>query len=237
MAHTEQGSFIIPILVPLSDPGQPVGGEPDQSALIEITTGVAEPLERRVTRTLAQSLNAVDRVIVQPESEPTLRDLHEVVERGVSREFCAALSRVLTDRNIAHFGAQFEWAESVPPPATLPKSVDLPSAASDRLRRAAEKLKKNPIDLRQIFSGDIVELRYKSGEPNAYIWVSTIRNGRQCEIRVTLSVDAYRVSLDWHQNGRPVLVEGEVHGGRGKKLTVESPIRCRPVDEMMLPSP
>jgi hypothetical protein len=46
---------------------------------------------------LATSLSAVERVIVEPAREPTIDQLHAVVESGVTYEFCDAVAKVLAD--------------------------------------------------------------------------------------------------------------------------------------------
>jgi hypothetical protein len=234
MDHTRDGSFVIPLLVPLSAPAERVSGE-TVSPDLELFTSAPEPFERRVTRTLAQSVQAVREIIVQPEHSPTMSELHAVVERGVSREFCSALASILSDPAVGEFETRFDWAESIPAPETMPKSVVIESEAAVRIEEAARKLKKGRIDTRSMFSGDIVELRHVTDEPFGFIWVSTIRKGRRSEIRVRLPFSAYQDALTWHHSQRVVIVEGQIEVGVGRRLVVESPVSCRPIDEIFLP--
>ncbi|MFI1033778.1 hypothetical protein [Streptomyces sp. NPDC020951] len=234
MDHTQEGSFIIPILVPLSYT-EDVPGEALHEADLELFQAAPEPFERRVTRTLAQSLMAVKEIIVEPESSPSVGDLHAVVARGVSREFCAALAKILTEPSVSEFETIFEWASSVPAPETMPNSVSIESDASEKIEEAAEKLKRHRIDSTSTFSGNIVELRYVGDDPFGFATISTVRKGRRSEIRVRLPYETYQEAVIWHRARRVVIVDGEVKHGVGRRLVVDSPVACRPIDEILLP--
>jgi len=112
MGHTRSGSFVIPILVTLSAPLVP-----SQPLILSESTHRAlapEPFERRVTRTFAQSLQAVRDIIVSPARVPSSDDLRAAVEVGLSREFCQAVAKVLLLPAVAQFRATFSWAPAVP---------------------------------------------------------------------------------------------------------------------------
>lgn len=234
MDHTIHGPFMIPVLVPL-----PRTQAPDQTQQknesLELFRAAPEPFERRVTRTLAQSLLAVQEVIIQPERMPTMRDLHPAVDRGVSREFCMALAKILEEPSIGEFKAQFEWAPVVSAPETMPRTIEVPSSASEKINHAAEILKRTRAEPRSIFSGSIVELRHVLEDPWGQVTVATVRHGRACEIRVRLSYEQYREAVTWHSQHRAVIVEGTVREGPNRRLVVEKPVSCRPIDEALLP--
>ncbi|MFI8094045.1 hypothetical protein ACIF9R_38075 [Streptomyces sp. NPDC086080] len=234
MDHTQEGSFIIPILVPLSST-QEAPEEAAQTADLELFQAAPEPFERRVTRTLAQSLMAVKEIIVEPESSPSVGDLHAVVARGVSREFCSALAKILTEPSVSEFETSFEWAPSVPAPETMPSAVSIESDASEKIEKAAENLKKHRIDSTSTFSGNIVELRHVGEDPFGFATISTVRRGRRSEIRVRLPYEAYQEAVIWHRARRVVIVDGEVKHGNGRRLVVENPVGFRPIDEILLP--
>ncbi len=234
MDHTQQGSFIIPLLVPLSEPEQRSFEQPVLPNM-ELTVSAPEPFERRVTRTFAQSVMAVKEIIVDPERSPTKGDLHAVVERGVSREFCTALARILAEPAVGEFETRFGWAETLPAPSTMPDAVSIDSDALDKIEAAADRLKQTRIDARSTFSGSIVELRHVTDEPFGAVTISTVRRGRMSEIRVRLPFDDYQQAVSWHQAQRAVIVEGEVRSGPGRRLLVDDPVKCRPIDEILLP--
>ncbi|MEU0037334.1 hypothetical protein [Streptomyces sp. NPDC006333] len=236
MDHTVQGPFMIPVLVPLPKletlqaPLPNVQGE-------ELFRAAAEPFARRVTRTLAQSLVAVNEVIIQPEGMPSARTLHAAVERGVSREFCSALTKILEQPSVAEFTAHFQWAPAIQASSSVPSTVEIEAAAAEKVKRAAEILKEKRLEPRSTFSGGIVELRHVQDEPFGTVTVATVRNARSCEIRVRLTYEQYQEAVGWHRDRRPVIVHGTVREGAGRKLIVDQPESCRPIDESLLPEP
>ncbi|MGW4565684.1 hypothetical protein ACWEN3_25785 [Streptomyces sp. NPDC004561] len=236
MDHTVRGPFMIPVLVPLPKMDTSQAPLPNVQGE-ELFRAAAEPFARRVTRTLAQSLVAVNEVIVQPEGLPSARTLHAAVERGVSREFCSALTKILEQPSVAEFKAHFQWAPAVQASSSVPSTVEIEAAAADKVRRAAEILKEKKMEPHSIFSGGIVELRHVQDEPFGTVTVATVRNSRACEIRVRLNYEQYQEAVGWHRDRRPVIVRGTVREGPGRKLVVDQPESCRPIDESLLPEP
>jgi hypothetical protein len=236
MDHTVHGPFMIPVLVPLPKLGMSQAPLPNVQGE-ELFRAAAEPFARRVTRTLAQSLVAVNEVIVQPEGLPSARTLHAAVERGVSREFCSALTKILEQPSVAEFKAHFQWAPAVQASSSVPSTVEIEAAAVEKVKRAAEILKEKRMEPRSTFSGGIVELRHVQDEPFGTVTVATVRNSRSCEIRVRLNYEQYQEAVGWHRDRRPVIVHGTVKEGPGRKLIVDHPESCRPIDESLLPEP
>lgn len=236
MGHTENGSFVIPVLVRLPEVEAPATGQMDILEEIgpEVERLAPEPFERRVMRTFAQSMEAVTKFIVEPAREPTIDTLIAVVERGVSREFCVALSKVLAEDAVSEFETQFKWAPSVQPSHALPNDIAIDSEAHRLVEITAEKLRTNRVEPHQTFSGKIVALRRTSGDAYGWITVSTIRGGRWCEILVRLPGESYGQAVEWHRDARPVLVEGQIQRSFGRPLIVRSPKRCHPLDETFL---
>ncbi|WP_143266231.1 MULTISPECIES: hypothetical protein [Amycolatopsis] len=232
MGHTKRGSFVFPVVIPLGETEIPTPAEP---TLVEVTRSAPEPYERRIVRTLAQSLKAVEEVVIQPGREPTLKRLHDAVEAGVSRQLCSALVSITSDSVVTALDAQFSWGGIVPPARNSPKQVVIPAESRDLLSKAAEKLREVRVEPARVFSGSIVELRHEENDPVGYVTISTPRNGRMSEIRVQLPYSRYQDALRWHSDSRPVLVEGDVVKDKGR-LVVNEPIRCHPIDELYLTS-
>lgn len=235
MGHTEKGSFVIPVLVPLA--ADPVPVVPRQTALDDhsFSRVPAEPFERRAVRTFTQSLAAVRDLVVEPAHEPAATELHELVYRGVSREFCSALARILDESSVGEFETRVDWAPAVPGPGATPKSIVVESEAVDLVQKVADKLRQQRIDPSQVFSGTIVQLRHEEDDPFGEISVSTMRCGKMSEILVRLPLEHYTRAWDWYSAGRAVLVEGTIRRGPGRRLMVDSPERCHPIDETFLP--
>jgi hypothetical protein len=94
-AHTRRGSFVIPLQMPMPESDQYVkeNSEPTFEGLeVEVTP---EPPQRRVMRTFAESLAAINAVAVEPEREPSRDGIYDLIRAGVSHQFASALQRVL----------------------------------------------------------------------------------------------------------------------------------------------
>lgn len=230
MGHTKRGSFIIPILVPLPSAESL---EPDVQMLDDPTrVAVPEPYERRAVRTLAQSLQAIQNVIIDPGKAPTMNSLHDAIELGVSRELCQAVSELLSQPSIIEFDALFSWGGLVKAPARLPRTVRLSAEGRDLVEMASERLRQVHRENSRTFSGNIVGLRRVGVDSTGYVSVATIRNGRSAEITVSLPYRRYKEALRWHDDGRVILVEGEIEKEKGH-LVVKSPLRCHPIDDLL----
>ncbi len=239
MGHTERGSFIIPVLVPIPEPEQPDSRQPtlyDDHAEPVLHTAAPEPFERRVVRTFAQSMQAVRDLVVDPGLRPNPDQIHELVYRGVSREFCSALASILNESAIGEFETIVAWSPVAPAPETMPRQVSISAEAVDLVVSAAEGLRQQRSPSKQTFSGTIIQFRHENrDDPFGEIAVSTMRRGRQSEVRVRLPLDTYRAAWDWHNAGRAVLVEGIIRKSPGKSGIVDTPVRFQPLDELMFP--
>jgi hypothetical protein len=240
MGHTERGSFIIPVLVEIPEPEQPNSKQPtlyDNQAEPVLHNAAPEPFERRVVRTFAQSMQAVHDLVVQPGRIPTTDHIHELVYRGVSREFCASLVNVLGESAISEFETTVDWAPVVPAPDTMPRQVLISAEAVNLVQAVADRLRQQKVPSRQVFSGTIVQFRHENhDDPFGEIAVSTMRRGRPSEVTVRLPIAAYREAWEWHNAGRAVLVEGIIRRSPGKPGIVDAPVRFQPLDELMLPA-
>lgn len=231
MAHTEEGSYVLPIWMPLTPPEADDG----QSQIVGMGFHRAsEPPERRVTRTLAQAISAIDEVIVRPEREPKSSDLSSLVVAGVSRELVGALHRVLTGPAVRTIETSFNWASGLNSPGGIDASVSMDATASERLKRAADALRVSRRHPTEIVTGLIVEIRHVPGDIYGEVSVDTVRNGRHCEVRVRLGTDALRATYDWARTERAVVAEGAIEATPGRRLLIVQPRRFMPLDETFL---
>jgi hypothetical protein len=231
MGHTRRGSFIIPVVVPLSRVQTPDPVE--QTALVEIRRSAPEPFERRTMRTLAQALEAVSSVIVEPAVVPALRSLHTAVELGVSRQLCNSISSILEQPSISEIETTFKWAPAVKAPTTIPTRISIPAEGIELIQRAAALLRTTRIEPSRVFSGMIVGLYHRQEDPHGDITVSTVRNGRAAEIAVRVPIATYMAALQWHGQARALTVEGKVEHLHGRNVILD-PNRCIPTDELSL---
>lgn len=228
MAHTRRGSYVIPIHMPLGAPPQ------EQDHLPETETAFPEPSERRVSRTFAQALSWVDKAVVQPEGMPKGSVIADLVGAGVSREFVVALAKVLAEPAVAEFSAEFKWAQSFPAPKSLPRSVEIPAAASQKMRDVAAAMRKTKTPRAEIFSGPIIEVHHVPDDPIGSIVVQGVRNGRTARVRVMVSAVRVKQALGLMRNHETVVVSGPIRR-EGHELRCAPTDAFLPLSETMLP--
>jgi hypothetical protein len=211
MAHTRRGSFIIPILLPIPEP------KPDEKKKkvpplpgMDGATYEAEPMERRVMRTFAEALAAIDVLTVQPEKEPRPSTDHELIRAGVSHQLIGALHRVLTETSVSEFSAKFEWAPVGPPPKGL-REVTIPAAASERIKVVANRLKTSQTPrIEEVFSGPIRGVVLDTDSDTGVITVQTIRNGHAASVSVRASAELMHEAWQWARERKTVVVNSTV---------------------------
>lgn len=207
MAHTKRGSFVIPILMPI-----PEAPEPAQEPLPQTDTAFPESDERRVMRTFAEALSAIDRVAVQPERDPTQGDMAEMIRSGVSHEFSAALVRILGQPAVSEFSATFEWAPGPGHAPATPSRVEIPAAALERVSRISTLMKSETAKREiEILTGPVVGVHRDDDDQSGVVTVQTMRNARIAHVTVNVSRDRLYEALDWMKSGETVSIEGRVH--------------------------
>lgn len=235
MAQTEDGSYIVPILMPIRPPSS---DETNTGTLegMEIERMPVESPERRITRMLAQSIAAASEVIVHPEHPPRrTADLLPFIAAGGSKELLAAMHIILSEPTVAQLEMQFSWAGGIQAPGGVAGKIVLESEAAPRLAIAADLLLPSERFPEQVYSGQIIAIMHRPGDENGEIEVDTIHNSRRCRLRVHLQGEAFSKTYIWAHDERTIIVEGEVEKIR-RRLTIENPRQVRPLDEIFSPS-
>lgn len=208
MAHTRRGSFIIPIYLPLPEPETVVGVLPSP----DLESAVSESQERRVMRTFAEALAAVDEIAVKPERAPNATGMQELIRSGVSHEFAASLRRVLTEEAVGNFSATFEWAPGGGPAPQTPTTVSIPAEASELVKQVAEKLKTAAMPQQaEYLTGPIVGVHRDDEDRSGVVTVQVSRNARPAHVSVNVSRERLDEALDWMKARATVVVQSKVH--------------------------
>lgn len=226
LSHTREGSFVLPVVMPVDPP------TPGEDEIFSNETAI-EPGERRVTRTLATALATLDSVAIRPGQEPNADDLYQMVQRGVSRELVAAVRAVATDPGVHAFDASFEWAPGLGSPGRIPDRVVIPNDAAPLLVLIEERLALAPPDENQTVSGQIAEIRHLPDDPTGEISVRTIRNSRLVEVRLTVPERTIVSAHDWAKQRRAILARGAITVAGGR-LFMENPEAVVPLDDLFV---
>lgn len=229
--HTQEGSYVLPVLMPLGE--RP---PPQQEVIhdLELDRVPWEPAERRVMRTFAEALGAVDLQVIKPAREPRAADMSALVAAGASREFVIALRDIIADTGVAVFHSRFSWAAAARPPSSPPKEVSIPAEASELLTKAAKLLRSERPDRSEIITGPIVEVRHVPGDPLGSIAIQTTRSGRPSEVRLTLDEPRLNEALDWMRAARTVVAEGHVSHRPSQGFRMDKVISVQPLDATFL---
>ncbi|WP_120150520.1 hypothetical protein [Arthrobacter cheniae] len=159
LGHTEVGSFVFPVLLHVNQP------EPLEQATLEgIDQVIPESDERRVTRTLAQALDAFERQVAKPGTEPTPRALLPVVYAGSTKELLNKVAAAPTEPDISFLETSFNWAGAEPVSRNLPRSVAIPTEARRLGTAAARILGESNQDPLRVLVGPIIRIEYVKGE-------------------------------------------------------------------------
>ncbi|WP_142391475.1 hypothetical protein [Mycobacterium sp. ENV421] len=210
MAHSKRGSFVIPIYLPIPEPKlNPESAEPTFDGF---ETEAPESEQRRVMRTFAESLAAIDEVAIQPEKEPTTDGVLDLVRAGVSHQFASALHRVLDEESVSEFSASFEWAPSGGPAPSSPSQVTVPSAARERVSVIAQRLKAPPAQrITEELSGPIIRVERHTDTETGVVTVQAVRAGRVAHVNVNVSAARLDEALVWMRSRETVVVQSRLH--------------------------
>lgn len=225
LSHTRRGSFVLPVVMPVEPPERADGdilGDLDQ----------VESGERRVTRTVASAIAAINSIAVQPDREPTTDDVIHLVQSGVSSEVIAAVRAIALQSGVQSFDVAFQWAPGVRSPGGLPDRVVIPDEAAPVLARVERKMKTARPEMTESVSGQIVEIRHVPDDIMGEIAIRTIRNNRTAEIRITTTGEIIQSAYDWAKQSRAVIARGRVVSTPGRPLSMPQPEQIQPIDAL-----
>jgi hypothetical protein len=226
MDQTKSGSYIVPILVPVGDRQALQLEDEKQSDLFrdaEVESVISiESAERRMSRTFAEALTAVDEFVVRPVRSPGTDEILQMISRGVTREFVSSIGRMLDEPAVASVDTTFEWAESQGAPKGMRKSISVPSAAADLLNRTAETLKQTQLPSVETFVGPIVMVAREPLQTVVRFAIRTFRRNRDCRIESMTDTYSLEEVTDWMRNETSVTVAGQVRRVAGA-LRIDKP--------------
>jgi hypothetical protein len=232
--HTIEGSYIVPLLMPLDRPQEPTSDTPLEFEGHGVAHPLVEPEERRTTRMLAQALAAIQHGIVEPAREPRGSVVNELVSTGVSREMIVAVEKIVGSAGVATFEVKFDWAGAFSPPPGDLRQISFPHDSAELLRLAAARFVPTPRVPYETLSGQIIDLEDDPQAPGGRATLRTFRRGRQVRIDVPLTQQQTDAAHVWFSEHRHVVVAGVVRSSPGKTSWVEHALQFAPLDEVVL---
>lgn len=218
LAHTEVGSFVFPVLLHV-DPPEPLA----PATLAGIEEVIPESDERRVTRTLAQALEAFDRQVLEPGLSPTARTLLPVVYAGGTKELFGKVAAALSEPDISFYETSFTWASVEPGSLELPRSVTIPSEANRLVSDAIKILGESGKDPVRVLVGPIVRIEHIKGEMFGEIVVQAPgpSGGRRSRVEMRVREQQLGLLHEWMHSGTTVVVQGNVQTRPGRYAFLE----------------
>jgi hypothetical protein len=191
-----------------------------------------ESNERRVTRTLAQALAAFQRQIVQPDIQPTAKNMLPVIYAGGTRELFSKTATALAEPDISFLETGFTWAGAEPAADDLPTTVTIPSEAGRLLRDASRVLADTKKQPQRVFVGPIFRIEHLPDDPFGLITMTAaamVEGSRKSRIEVPVRAEQLGVLHEWMHAGTTVVVQGQLerrpgHYARLKDLTTPQPL-------------
>jgi len=231
LAHTEQGSFIVPILFQHDEAIVPNNIAP--VAGTELL--VRESPQRRIVRTLAETLETYRKRIIEPGREVRQSALTSVVAAGGSKELFASLEKVLYDDSVKEFETSFTWGLSLPESGNAPTSVSIPAEARDLVRQTVSVLTAGQRQPLRIFTGPIVAWEHEPSDPLVRIALQApSTNGRMSRVYMTVPVARLDDILLWIRDTITVTVQGTVVRQPGRPIELSGISNPASLDDSFL---
>jgi hypothetical protein len=230
IGHTEEGSFVVPVLFAHDEPDLPTA-----TPIAGTETMLPESPQRRIVRTLAQTLDTYQKRIIEPAKEPRQADLLPVLASGGSRELFAGLEKILFDPSVAEFETQFSWGVQQPAPGNAPSRVVIPSEARELVKRTVELLTEPQRKPLQIFTGPIVAIIHDVGDLTGQIAVQApSANGRPSRIYMSIRATQLTDLHEWMNGAITVTVQGVVERLPGRPLQLQGIVEPTRLDASFL---
>ncbi|VXB71955.1 hypothetical protein [Frigoribacterium sp. 9N] len=233
LGHTEEGSFILPVLFRHDDSELPTG----QDTIAGIEHVAHESPQRRIVRTLAESLQAYRVRVIEPAKEVRQRDLLPVIAAGGSREMFSGLEKILYDPAVAEFDTGFTWGLTLPAARTAPSKVSIPVEARELVKQTVELLtvaEKSPL---RVITGPIVSIAHEPGSPLGQIAIQAPNaNGRPSRYFVNVRRRQLESLHAWMSGSITVVVQGVIEHLPGRPLQLADVLEPKRLDEAFLSS-
>lgn len=213
MGHTEKGSYIVPILVPVGGPQEREDEGQDQFENLAVPE--VESPARRMTRTFAEAFATMHDKIVRSDQIPGTEGILEMVAAGVTTEFVNAVADVLSEEAVSTLDAQFRWANSQEKPAAEIGRVNVPAEAVDAFRTTARKMRTAKIPTAELNVGPVVRLEATPDGPLMEFAIQAMRRGRPAKVRVIVPATHRDEVARWFVERRTVTVYGTVERQSG----------------------
>lgn len=218
MAHTEYGSYILPIILPLGVPDA-IKSEGEDISLIQ--EKYVEPEARKITRTLSSAYLALSELIERAK-EPDTDTLNNLVYAGASSQMIHAVCNFLDSPSEPSIDISIQWSPSYAAPSENNFRFDGDSEVVELLSITASHLKEMKHIERDSVVGTLAGLEFRDGESYGTVAIQGERYGRPSVIYAFMPSDQRDCAIYWLDTRATVVAMGQITSGR-RGLTIERP--------------
>jgi len=213
MGQTERGSFVLTVLSPVTPELRPAQG----SLLPEVEP--EDPFERRVTRTLMDSLNALDSAARDATMGSNLEPFQIAVERGVSANLCDAVVGLSAASTEDSLDMQISWSRTRPVGQSVSDRVVFGMDTIQVVEEAARLFREvAPVEDCEV-TGFVLASDRGVDAVEGDIKLDAYVDGKIHRVSIPLGPAEYRIALKAHDERRIVTCVGDlIKQGRGYRL-------------------
>lgn len=201
LGQTEKSSYVITVISPV----EPL--ESEEPSLFEATD---DTYPRRVTKTLATGLAALEYGATEMRRSGDFRVFEDLVSQGVSANLCEAVSRLLRSPGPAEvLSINIDWALSRPAPDVAGQVTFEPDLEPYLVEAANHFRETEPLES-ILVTGVVVRLQRRREELEGRITVSCVVDGDLRQLWVPLGLADYQNAVDAHREQRGVMFRANV---------------------------
>lgn len=213
VGQTERGSYVLSVISqvpPLLQSSERNGGVES-----------ADPYERKVTRGLADALQAVEQAAEISAASGSLDGFEAGVQRGVSANLCEAVAGLSSagDDSGRSVEFAFSWSRSRPVPEDQISRIFVAADRAPFVGEAARVLReRSPIENFKL-EGNVVKLERPETAIPGLVTVYAIIEGAAKRVRVELAEAEYKQAVAAHLRGLTIRCSGRlIRAGGGFQL-------------------
>jgi len=217
LGHTERGSFIVSMHVPVQPRIKNIFSVSEMSEDI-LNPKSNEPFERRVMIQLAE----LTAIAIDAANSMELEQFTEAIPLGLNANFCEALSDIagVCGDDGTHFDINWAPTRSINKSWNIKTKFNIRPDTAEALRSAGQMLRKNEPELNVEICGYVVRLDSSNSIESGEIKIIDTLSSNARSIYLQLNGENYQRAIDAHKAGKLVSVRGNIEK-QGKKSVVK----------------
>lgn len=220
LGQTEQGSYIVTLLAPV-----PPALDNVQTTFWPIE--MDEPFGRKVTRTLAKSLEASRKAAEQSLRGDGMTAFQQAIRQGVNANLCDALSMLIEKG--AGLEVSVTWARTRPTPEAR-RVVTFQESECAIFKEAARRFRSLEPRPDERLEAYVVSLDRQQLAGPGKVTLKTFLEGQVVSVRTTLPTSMYHEAVQAHDEGFVVSITGDLKRV-GQRWVLEEPRNFEVVPE------